>query len=553
MRPHQTALAETTDAKAASPFSLDLPRGRIGINALLVGVALYVSLALNGSFWRQVWHGLPGPLNVQDLRIEGSLFVALNVLLLLLMLPFSARRVVQPAIAVIIVVAAVCSHFMDTYGVVIDTSMIANMVQTDSREAGELLGWPLFLHVGLYGIVPAVLVWRVRLATGAPLGELLRRLVLGVAAVAVLGGCAAANYKGISLWAREHRDIRLYVNPTYALYSAVRYAKSSVKAPTAVAVTPIAEDAVRTPAASGKPRVVLLAIGETARAQNFSLLGYDRPTNPELAAIPGVVAFGNVWSCGTATAISVPCMFSRLGRAHFSRDKARAEENLLDVLKRTGVSVLWRDNNSDCKGVCLRVPSEDLRKRTLEGICDENGCRDEVLLDGLDDSLATTTGDRLIVLHLLGSHGPSYYRRYPAAYRRFVPDCAQDDVQACSREAIVNAYDNTLAYTDHVLAQAIGLLERHQDQVEPTLLYVSDHGESLGESGVYLHGLPYAIAPDEQKHVPLAVWAPKQDLACMQARHDQPSSHDTLFHTVLGLFSVRTEAYLPTSDLLRGC
>lgn len=529
-----------------------IPRGKLGINSLILLVALYLSLALNSSFWSQVWQGLPAPLGIQEWTIAGALFVALNVLLTLVMLMFSQHRVVRPVLAALIVLAAVCSYFMDSFGVVIDSAMIANLLQTDAREASELLGRRLFLHVAMFGLIPAVLVLRVRLRTGRWYRELLRRLLLGGLALAVLIACVAANYKSLSLWVRAHRDIRLYVNPTYPIYSTIRQVQSAVKPPDA-RVAAIATDAVREPAVSGRPRVVVLVVGETARAQNFSLLGYPRATNPQLAAIPGVVSFEQVWSCGTATAVSVPCMFSRLGREDFSRSKARREENLLDVLQRTGVSVLWRDNNSDCKGVCARVPTQDLRRHPLDAYCDADGCRDEVLLDGLDELIAASSDDQLIVLHLLGSHGPAYYKRYPPEFRRFVPDCAQDDVQACSRDAIVNAYDNTILYTDHVLARLIELLKRHQAQVDPTLLYVSDHGESLGENGIYLHGLPYALAPDEQKRVPLLLWSPPHAFDCMQAQRSRPSSHDDLFHTVLGLFSVRTRAYRAQADLIRGC
>jgi len=249
----------------------------------------------------------------------------------------------------------------------------------------------------------------------------------------------------------------------------------------------------------------------------------------------------------------VPCMFSRLHRTSFSRSKARKEENVLDVLSRTGVAVSWRDNNSDSKGVAARLSYEDFRRRKVATLCDGQDCRDEILLEGLDDMLASTTGDRIVVLHLLGSHGPSYYKRYPPEFRKFVPDCAQDDVQSCSRETIVNAYDNTMLYTDHVLAKLIGMLERHQDQIEPTMVYMSDHGESLGESGIYLHGLPYAVAPDEQTHVPGVVWSPSHDLKCVQARHMRAYSHDNLFPTLLGLFSIQTSEYHEGDDMLGGC
>ena len=537
---------------AALARALRLPRWRLGINGLLVMVALYLALGQNAAFWHQVRSTLPAALGLREYFLLGSLFVTLSVLLVLALLVLSARAIVKPALTIFLLTASVCGYFMTAFGVVIDDQMIVNLLQTNAAEAGELVSGPLILHVLLGGILPAALVWRVQLACGSRFQELLRRLSLAAVALTVLLVCVLGNYKTLSLWFRGHHEVRMYTNPTYPINALIGQLKTAYKTADEP-LQQIATDATRRPLASGKPRVVVLVVGETARAANFQLAGYGRATNPKLSAIDGLVSFSQLWSCGTATAVSVPCMFSRLGRSAFTDAKARTEENLLDVLQRTGVSVLWRDNNSNCKAVCARVPSEDFRRLKIDGLCNADGCYDEVVLHGLDELIASGTADRFIVLHLLGSHGPSYYKRYPPAFRRFVPDCAQDDVQSCSRAAIVNAYDNTILYTDHVLAQLVELLKRHQDQVDPVMLYMSDHGESLGENGLYLHGLPYAIAPDEQKHVPFLLWSPATDRGCVESRRDGAYSHDNLFHTVLGLFAVSTREYDDHADILRGC
>ena len=536
----------------ASQAAWRLPQVRLGTNALLLLVALYVSLTQNHAFWKQVARKLPPPHDPAGLALLASLFVALNVLLLLAMAPFSARRTIKPALALFLLTASVCSYFMDSFGVVIDESMIVNALQTDAREAGELLTLPMLLHVSIFGLAPAILLWRIELQRGPALAELARRSALLVLALTLLFTCLLANYKTVSLWARTNRHVRTYVNPTYPAYAVVENLRNRMRAPDGPPV-PIATDAVRLPSPSGRPRVVVMVVGETARAANFQLAGYARETNPELAKTPGVVSFDQAWSCGTATAMSVPCMFSRLGHAGFSRAKARREENVLDVLHRTGVTVSWRDNNSDSKGVATRVTYDDFRRRGAPELCHEEVCYDEVLLQGLDDLVADARSDRLVVLHLMGSHGPSYYRRYPPAFRHFVPDCAQDDVQGCSRESIVNAYDNTMRYTDHVLARIIEILSHHSGASDTSLVYLSDHGESLGEDGLYLHGLPYAVAPQEQKHVPLVLWSPSHDTACLQARARQPESQDNLFPTLLGLFGVQTSEYRGEADLFAGC
>jgi lipid A ethanolaminephosphotransferase len=538
-------------ARASSWPRLRVPAVRMGTNALLLLVVLYIAATQNRTFWNHALQALPAARGPQDYSLLACLFVTLCVLLVLVLAPFSTRRLLKPALSLLLVVAAACSYFMDTYGVVIDKSMIANLMLTDPRESSEILGPALLLHVLATGLVPALLVWRVELVRGSRVRELLRRVLLVLAAVGLMLGSVLADYKNVSLWARNHREIRTYVNPTYPLFSLYRHAKGGHRKKGPVAV--IAADATRVAARSGKPRVVILVVGETVRAANFQLTGYARHTTPELAAIDGVVAFNQVHSCGTSTAVSVPCMFSRRGRGQYRHSQALAEENLLDVLQRAGIEVRWRDNNSNSSDVTARVPSEDVRHVHVEGLCSAESCYDEVLLRGLDAQLAVASHDQLIVLHMLGSHGPSYYRRYPPAFRRFVPDCARDDVQHCSRESIVNAYDNTILYGDHVLARVIRMLEERGDRVEPTLLYLSDHGESLGEDGLYLHGLPYAMAPDVQKHVPLVVWSPSLDQACLAALRDRPYSHDNLFDTVLGLFAVSTTQYRPQADILHDC
>jgi lipid A ethanolaminephosphotransferase len=163
-------------------------------------------------------------------------------------------------------------------------------------------------------------------------------------------------------------------------------------------------------------------------------------------------------------------------------------------------------------------------------------------------------------MHQLGNHGPSYFRRYPPAFKRFTPACEHDDLRKCSTDEIVNAYDNALLYTDHVLARLIQQLQAAQAQVDSVVLYVSDHGESLGENNLFLHGLPYAIAPDLQKHVPMVLWfsagaaaATGVDTACLQRRAAQPAAHDHLFHTLLGLTDVKTALYEKDWDLARDC
>jgi len=253
-------------------------------------------------------------------------------------------------------------------------------------------------------------------------------------------------------------------------------------------------------------------------------------------------------------------MFLDVGRDRFEATLALRREGLLDVLQRAGVAVRWRDNNSGCKGVCDRVPYEDLSNLRVPGLCRDGECYDEILLHELQYHLDKLDRDAVVVLHMKGSHGPAYFKRYPPAFEFFTPVCKSIELDRCPRQDIVNAYDNTLRYTDHVLSLTIDLLRRNAKRFDTAMLFVSDHGESLGENGLYLHGIPYALAPREQIHVPMLLWLSEGlrerlriDVACLEARRREPSSHDNLYHSVLGLMGVRTAIYRPDRDLFRRC
>jgi lipid A ethanolaminephosphotransferase len=305
--------------------------------------------------------------------------------------------------------------------------------------------------------------------------------------------------------------------------------------------------------------VLVLVVGETVRAANWGLNGYSRQTTPQLSTLP-VVNFNQVASCGTNTEVSLPCMFAPVGRHDYDEARIRGSESLLHVVARAGVAVHWRDNQSGCKGVCDGLPNDTVQALNAPGLCLDGRCLDEGLLYGLDQRLAQARGTQLLVLHQLGNHGPSYFRRYPREFARFRPACENDELHRCSPQEIVNAFDNALLYTDHLLARLIAGLQARAASVDSALIYVSDHGESLGENNLFLHGVPYAIAPSVQTQVPMVMWASAGyrsatglDEACLQRRARLPASHDHLFHTVLGMLDVHTALYEPAWDLANGC
>lgn len=438
--------------------------------------------------------------------------------------------------------------------------MLRNLFETDVREATEFLDWKMIPYV-LVAFGSAALVTRVQLQTPYTLKQTVYARVkyCGLALVLAVIGTWPITNELIPAF-RQHKELRYLITPSNYIVSSFRVLGDELVSPTTADIRhPIAVDAhLHHPQEVRKPTAVVMVVGETVRAANWGLNGYTRDTTPTLAA-RDIINFSEVTSCGTDTATSVPCMFSIQGRHAYKESTIRRSESLLHVLSRAGVEVLWRDNQAGCKGVCEGLAYEDLSNLHEPDVCRGKRCFDEILLSGLKEKIESTRGDAFIVLHMLGNHGPAYFQRYPDAFRRWEPTCDTADLSTCPHDALINTYDNAILYTDHVLSQAIDLLSSLTTH-DTALIYVSDHGESLGEKGLYLHGMPYAIAPAEQTHVPMIQWFSPSfvanrhiNLECLRTRASRPLSHDYLFHTVLKLLELDTESYDEKWDLLAGC
>jgi lipid A ethanolaminephosphotransferase len=533
-------------------------RVAISRNVLTMLAALWLMLTMNLPFWHTVWLGVGGMSNDSPLFLLSlPLFVWIWLYVLISLLAWG--RLTKPVLSLLVLVSAGASYFMNSYGIVIDYNMLTNMLQTDVAEARELFNGRLLLWLLVLGVLPAVLIswvpvkplkWPRELA--GKLGSM--AVLVGVFAVLVM-----SQYQPYASLIRNHREVRLMLVPSNVVSAVHSYLKRQLAAPAVLEVVGADAHRISAVGATHRPRVTVLVVGETARAANFALNGYARSTNPELAQ-RDVINFPQASSCGTATAVSVPCMFQDVGRADYKDAMAGNREGLLDVLQRAGVDVLWRDNNSGCKGACDRVPNEDVSHLNLAQYCADGECHDEALLHDLQAYLDGLTRDTVVVLHMKGSHGPAYYKRYPAAFERFTPVCKEVQLDRCDTASIVNAYDNSLLYTDHVLAATIDLLRSNAARLDTAMLYLSDHGESLGEHGMYLHGVPYAMAPSEQTHIPMLLWfsdgmqrSSGISADCLRQQAGQPVSQDNLFHSVIGLMGVRTAVYQPPLDIFLGC
>ncbi|MBX9400700.1 phosphoethanolamine transferase [Lysobacter sp. BMK333-48F3] len=531
------------------------PQARVETVAL--AASMFFASFANGAFWRAA--AAAGAFDgARGLWVGACVYVAIVAVTFVLLAGLLNRWTLKPLLTALLLVTAAATHFMGQYGVYLDPGMIRNVLQSDGRESGELLSLGLLPPLLLFGVLPSLLLWRVRVIEQAWSRALWSRLAAMAAALVLAMLALLGAFQDISALMRNHKEMRHLVTPANYLVSLARVAFDD-SASKVRGRAPIGTDArVAARPAGSKPRLLLIVVGETARAQNWGLNGYARQTTPELARI-GPVNFPDVTACGSSTEVSVPCMFSPYGRRNYDKRRIQGSESLLNVLEYAGIPTLWRDNQTGCKNVCKGLAFESFEHDADPDYCNAQGCSDLVMLRGLRERLAAQTGDAVVVLHQLGNHGPSYYRRYPPRLRRFAPTCDTNELGRCSREQIVNAYDNALLATDEFLARSIRALAEDGSR-DTALIYVSDHGESLGENGLYLHGLPYAIAPRTQTRVPMTMWfspgfaaSRGLDLQCLRREALRPASHDNLFHSVLGLMQVRTSVYARELDLFAPC
>lgn len=527
-------------------------------------IALWLGLALNLAFFQKIQQLTP----YQGIKVQ--LFLAATVIVVIALYNavlqiLNWRWNAKVLAAVLLFIGGFSAYFVSSLGVAISPDQIQNAMQTDPNEVKDLASMRLVLWSIFMVILPIVLMTQIPIVKEALPKVLLKKTVNLLASFAVVGGLLFVFYVDYAAIFREHRELKGMLSPQNAIASSLSYYRHQAPQKNLPLVT-YGTDAHRNIDVSNqaKPKLMVLVVGETARAESFSLNGYSKNTNPELSKLD-ILNFSQVSSCGTATAVSVPCMFSGMPRKDYDEQLASHREGLLDIAKRAGYKVAWLDNNSGCKGTCNRVEqvqfSPELKKKWCRGAGSE--CHDEILVDGLKQYIdAIPENDhtpRLIVLHQMGSHGPAYYARSTAPYQPFKPTCDTNAIQGCSPQELINSYDNSIVYTDYVLSQIIGTLNGNQ-KYQTGFWYLSDHGESTGEHGMYLHGAPYAIAPTQQTHVPMIMWfspawkaANATQIACLSAQKSKELSQDNLFPSLLSMLDVNTKVKDQNNDMLHSC
>ncbi|NPA60427.1 MAG: phosphoethanolamine--lipid A transferase [Epsilonproteobacteria bacterium] len=514
--------------------------------------AIFFTLFDNYTFFTNTIEVYPLQTNLWFLLSIGIVLISFITLLFTLL---SSKYTTKPILIIVLIVSSLTNYFMNSYHVVIDESMIRNMLQTNMDESLDLVTIKQILYLIFLGLLPAYFVYKSKIEYKSLKSELISKLKVIFTTLSIIGFCIFMFSKHYTSFAREHKPLRYSTNPTYWIYSIGKYINLTFNnAPTVV--QPIGLDAVLLDAVGAKKRLVIMVVGEAARADHFSINGYTKETNPLLKQ-ENIINLSNTYSCGTSTAESVPCMFSVFNKSQYSYKKGIGTQNVLDVLDHTKqVAILWRDNNSDSKGVALRVPYITYKIPTNNTICTDGECRDEGMLVGLDDFISKNKDKNiLIILHQMGNHGPAYYKRYPKEFEKFTPVCKTNQLEKCSKDEISNAYDNAILYTDYFLNKTINFLRAYDKDYKTAMIYMSDHGESLGENGIYLHGLPYFMAPDAQIHIGSILWFGESfkdeiDIDTLKQHKDTRFSQDNLFHTLLGIFNTKTKVYNKQMDII---
>lgn len=525
---------------------------------LIILVSIFFVIFYNYTFFKNIIAIYP-LIELNILYVFSVSIISISLIIFLFSI-FSSKYTTKAMLILTLLISSFTAYFMDVYQVVIDDSMIRNTLQTNLNESADLLTLKLVLYVFFLGILPSLFIYKYEIKYSSIKKELFQKIKTITLSLLIILIIVLSFSKFYTSFFREHKSLRYSINPIYWIYSVGNYiSKTFTSGPVILKQIGINAKVINEhedKAEEEKNELIIMVVGEAARADRFSLNGYKRETNPLLKK-EEIINFSNMYSCGTSTAESVPCMFSLYERGDYSYKKGISTENVVDVLKHTKkVNVLWRDNNSSSKGVANRVDFEDYRTSTLNTVCDDE-CRDEGMIVGLDKYIKEHKGeDILIVLHQMGNHGPAYYKRYPKEFEKFTPVCKSNQIEQCSKEEVSNAYDNVILYTDYFLSKVINFMKPYSDDYETAMVYMSDHGESLGENGLYLHGLPYFMAPDTQKHIASLMWFGGEDMKDdinvekLKEYKDKKFSQDNLFHTLLGLFEIGTKEYKKDMDIL---
>ncbi|WP_018676062.1 phosphoethanolamine--lipid A transferase EptA [Riemerella columbina] len=433
---------------------------------------------------------------------------------------YISRRVSKVLLSLTFIISALSVYFVNTFGVIIDESMIGNVFNTNYEESSSFFSFKLILYVLFLGILPSIYIFRAKI-NKPTFKKFAITTSLSVLFMLILAFANATNWLWID---KNSKQLGGLAMPwSYSVNTALFYIHKSQENQEEI---PLPDATIK----NQEKSVVVLVIGESARKQNFSLYGYEKNTNPLLSKTENLYHF-DAESCATYTTAGVKCILEH-------ENTGDLYEILPNYLNRTGVEVIWRTSNWGEPPVHIE---KYIKKGDLTKDCEGEGCEyDEVLLRGLKEQIEASDKNKiLVIIHTSTSHGPAYNQKYPPKFETFQPVCTSVELSNCTQQELINAYDNTIVYTDYILHTLIEDLKQLKDY-KSTMLFVSDHGESLGEKNLYMHGLPMSLAPKEQYEIPFIVWV--SDPA-QQLKSEKTLTQNYVFHSILHFLGIDSPIY----------
>ncbi|MBR2442769.1 MAG: lipid A phosphoethanolamine transferase, partial [Rikenellaceae bacterium] len=399
---------------------------------------------------------------------------------------------------------------------IIAVDMFTNLFTTNPNEAGELLSniWPMVTFVVVL-YIPVIALAVHSLRQGFTIAPSTRRTAAVVGAVMIVAGCATTQFN---------------VFPFNVLENIYRSFDELVKVRRYPTSSADFDYEAKCDKPTDKREIYVMIIGEASRAANWQLYGYDRATNPRLSTEENLVVYKNVVTQCNATHKSVPLILSSV-----------STDNHSEIYERRGIVQLYKDAGFRTLVVSCQAPNRSL----IQMMCDEadqtiymNGLNDGAMLEPLRETIAADTSDLFVILHCYGSHF-NYRERYPNQFSQFTPD---DDVSISkkNRERMVNAYDNSIIYTDWFISEVISTLR--QTDACSAMFYCADHGEDLYDDrrGRFLHSSPTITY--YQAHVACVGWYSDEWRATYPEKAEAavantmaPASTHTVFHTTAQL------------------
>ena len=482
-------------------------------------LSVFTLAAFHVPFFRHMLSCLDGGPNAV-LLVGGAILLLLALdYLLYYLLAFLLRLVGKCIIAFTLFGDAVMLYFVRNYEVLVTDDMMGNFFRTQYSEASGFMSISFVLYILLLCVLPCIYVFGRKVDYGS-----WKKFFASIGISLVLvAGVAFGNMKNWPWIDRNATELGSLLMPWSYTVNSFRYWSAEKKRN--AREIPLADPT----AVSSSRDVCVLVIGESARRDHFSLYGYGRETNPYTAQ-DGVTAYV-AESSATFTAAGVKAILEPM-------DTPQLYEILPNYLHRIGADVSWRTSNWGEPPV--HIDKYYTIGQLAERYPGENPDYDGLLLAGLAEEIRASDKDKVFVfLHTNTNHGPAYNTKYPPQFEVFTPVCATVEMAKTSQEELFNAYDNSLIYTDYLLHMVIGML-RDMPERRSCLIYVSDHGESLGENNLYMHGVPMSMAPKEQIEIPFLVWT--SDSALKLKKLPAVGQHH-VFHSVLRFLGVETPAF----------